>query len=89
MKKTKNKKKVRGNLCHPLRFLAGCTCLYANAGPMAPESRQKVSCLNGAASSIPPDPGTRVGFDQPREKNVNICLSPHGKWPIIIFFLPP
>lgn len=31
-------------------------------------------------------PGARVGFDQPREKNVNICLSLHGKWPIIIFF---
>lgn len=27
-----------------------------------------------------------LGLEQPREKNVNICLSLHGKWPIIIFF---
>lgn len=83
----KKKKQARGNLSHPLHFLCvGRTCLYANAGPVTPESRQKAACLNGAAGSIPPDPGTRVGFDQPREKNVNICLSPHGKWPIINFF---
>lgn len=47
--------------------------------------RAETACLNGADGSIPPDLGARVGFDQPREKNVNICLPLHGKRPIIIF----
>lgn len=59
---------------------------HANAGSVTLDSGQRAACLNGAASSIPPDLGMKVGFDQPREKNVNICLSLHGQWPIIIFF---
>lgn len=78
-KKTQ-KQQIRGNFSHPLNFLR------PNAGPVTLESWQKAACLNGAANSIPPDLGMRVGFNQPREKNVNICLSLHGQWPIIIFF---
>jgi len=84
-----DKKKIKQSEAMSLTLSIFSACVVPvcrNAGPVTPASRQKAACLNGAAGSIPPDPGMRVGFDQPREKNVNICLSLHGKWPIIIFF---
>lgn len=73
----------------PVRVIPVCMEMPALSLSLGRAGR-KPGGLKGAVGSIPLDPGMRVGFDQPREKNVHICLSLHGKWPIIIFFsLPP